>query len=334
MVTLPRYRRDILALTDEQLEEFVRAWVIAKKEYHEVVLYSGSGDRGRDVVGYLSKERAEGDWHNYQCKHYGRTLPTKTALREIAKVLYYAHVGEFTAPKKFNFVAPRGLNRDLKTLIFKPTELRDAILNGWDADIAASIIENQKVSLSDALRSFISSWDFSEVHEVTVDHILDHQSSNAVLHKWFDADPGPAPAGVTPAEVQVVELPYVSQLLHGYGERAGCDFADHHAVKEHDEHWQDLGRQRERFFDADAFTRFFRDNTNVDETTRFERDVLNGVVDTCNATQGDTLQRVEATMTQAANLKPGGVLGRHAGITVKQGMCHHFVNDGALKWRK
>jgi hypothetical protein len=52
--------RQILALTDDQLEQFVREWTSHKKEYVEVQRFSGPGDKGRDVVGYLTKERHEG----------------------------------------------------------------------------------------------------------------------------------------------------------------------------------------------------------------------------------------------------------------------------------
>ena len=60
--------RLILALTDTQLEEFVRQWATKKSEYGEVERFTGPGDMGRDVVGFLSSNRHEGAWHNYQCK--------------------------------------------------------------------------------------------------------------------------------------------------------------------------------------------------------------------------------------------------------------------------
>jgi hypothetical protein len=83
--------RQILALTDDQLEKFVREWANCKKEYVEVQRFTGPGDMGRDVVGYLTNRRHEGPWHNYQCKQYARTLPTALGLAELGKVLYYSH---------------------------------------------------------------------------------------------------------------------------------------------------------------------------------------------------------------------------------------------------
>src|SRR5690242_11824353 len=141
------YSREILALDDAQLEEFVRQWVFKQSQYHQVERFSGSGDLGRDVVGFLTKDRHEGPWHNYQCKQYGKTLPTETAIAEVGKVLYYSWRGEFTAPTGFFFVAPRGLNRNLKKLVFNPSQFKRTILGDWDKYCASSIIENVEVSL-------------------------------------------------------------------------------------------------------------------------------------------------------------------------------------------
>jgi hypothetical protein len=110
------YTRDILALDDAQLEQFMREWVDSKTcSYVEVTRFSGAGDRGRDVVGFLSKERHEGPWHNYQCKQYKNLLPVAKALCEIGKVLYYAFKREFSPPNSYMFVAPRGVVRNLET---------------------------------------------------------------------------------------------------------------------------------------------------------------------------------------------------------------------------
>lgn len=138
-----------------QLEQFVREWISHKKEYVEVQRFSGPGDLDRDVVGYLSKKRHEGEWHNYQCKQYGRTLRTGLGLSEVGKVLYYSHRGEFTPPTRFFFVAPRGLHRDLKRYISKPNEFKAALLSTWDQNCAKSIVENQVITLATDLRAFI-----------------------------------------------------------------------------------------------------------------------------------------------------------------------------------
>ena len=98
----PRYDRLIIALGDDELEKFVREWALQKKQYSEVEQFTGPGDMGRDVVGFMTKQRHDGPWHNYQCKQYGKTLPTATGIQEVGKVLYYSSRGEFTPPAGFS----------------------------------------------------------------------------------------------------------------------------------------------------------------------------------------------------------------------------------------
>jgi intein-encoded DNA endonuclease-like protein len=101
--------------------------------------FSGAGDLGRDVVGFLSEAKHEGAWHNYQCKQYAKTIGTGQALNEIGKILYYAYLKNFTAPVAYYFVAPRGLNRNLETLIFNPTQFKDKLIDEWDTHCAKKI---------------------------------------------------------------------------------------------------------------------------------------------------------------------------------------------------
>jgi hypothetical protein len=59
-----------------------------QKEYLEVQRFTGPGDMGRDVVGYLTRSRHEGPWHNYQCKQYGRSLQTGRGLAECSAAIW------------------------------------------------------------------------------------------------------------------------------------------------------------------------------------------------------------------------------------------------------
>lgn len=333
MGTNYHYRRQILALDDDQLEEFVRQWALKKTEYAEVERFTGTGDMGRDVVGFLSAQRHEGAWHNYQCKQYGRTLPTETGIAELGKVLYYSHLGEFTAPEKFFFVAPRGINRNLKSLIFKPATFKTTMVDQWDKYCAGSIIENVHIPLKADLRAFIQSWDFSRVVPISVDIMLTDTAAMPVLYKWFGADPGPAPSGSAPADVLPVEMPYIQGLLDAYGEREGMVFGDHSTAVAHELHGPHLRMQRERYFDADAFLRFYRDNTTVKDTEDLRKEILHGIYETHTAKHDDMLSRVNAVMSQAGVTQPAGPLAKYARTPVKQGICHHFINEGQMTWK-
>lgn len=330
------YDRQILALRDAQLEQFINNWIGCKgKGYVEVARFSGAGDMGRDVVGFLSKKRHEGPWHNYQCKQYGKKISTETGILEIGKILYYAHLGEFSVPEQYFFVAPRGVNRNLEKLIYNPSQFKATLIDGWDQYCSTKIVHGSTISLDDDLKTFISAFDFSSIERFTLDNILEDAYIDPVLHKWFGKEIGQAPQGQTPAEIQDSELPYITQLVGAYSQHCGQIFADYREVEKQPDYSNHLSLQRERFYDADAFKRFYRDNTESDVLDSFEKDIYHGVIDTFNAEHKDSLARVNAVMTQASNLQATGPLSKYARIPVKQGVCHHLANEGDLiKWHQ
>ena len=128
-------------------------------------------------------------------------------------------------------------------------------------------------------------------------------------------------------------MPYIQQLIDAYAERECCA-KDKDEALSHDVHGEHLRMQRERFFDADAFARFFRDNTMQGDIDILRHDMRHGIAEAHRADYLNSLRRVDAVMMQAAVVSPSGALARHARVAVKQGICHHFANEGALKWRK
>jgi hypothetical protein len=184
------------------------------------------------------------------------------------------------------------------------------------------------------LRSFIESWDFSRIASLSALDVLDDPASKPVMAKWFGQDPGPPPSGAVPPEFEQREMPYVQQLLDAYGERDGTTFASHADVKARADYGPHLDMQRERFFDADAFSRFYRDNTMSEEIEALRHDIHHGTAEAHRQDYPDTLARVDAVMTQAANVHPSGALSRYARVSVKQGICHHFANEGKRVWRR
>src|SRR5260370_35468731 len=126
---------------------------------------------------------------------------------------------------------------------------------------------------------------------------------------------------------------YSQKLLDAYGERESCGIGTEEA-QAHEVHGTHLRMQRERFFDADAFARFYRDNTMQADIDILRHDMRHGIAEVHAADYRDSLRRVDAVMMQAAVISPSGALARHARVPVKQGICHHFANEGTLKWRK
>ncbi len=326
--------RQILALNDKCLEQFVRDWAaVMTQGYVEVQRFSGAGDMGRDVVGFLTTARHQGPWHNYQCKQYGRNLQTAPALLELGKILYFSDLGEFTVPARYSFVAPRGVNRNLERMIFKPSELRDAMIAKWDEYCASKIVDGQVIALTSTLRTLVEDFDYGSVYRISLDDILADAAAKPILAKRFGTDPGSPPRGIVPADIEPRELPYVSQLVAAYGDRDGKTYASHSDVASHAKHGPHMKTQRERFFEADAFSRFYRDNTFEEELKGLQDEIYHGVIDKHGEAHIDALGRVDAVMGQAATVQPAGPLARHARVPVKQGICHHLVNDKRMAWR-
>lgn len=328
-----RYDRLILSMNDGELEQFCRSWVEQKAGYYEVKRYAGTGDLGRDVVGFLTDARHDGEWDNYQCKQYRSGVAQTQGLLAIGKVLYWAFKKEFGLPRKFFFVAPRGLAKKLGGLIDKPSELKKAMLDSWDTVCAKSITKKAVIALDANLRDFIDTFDFKNVHSIDIDDVMDDDAVKPLLIAKFGADPGAYPPAVVPLDVENTELRYVQELVDAYGERNKFAFANHKAVLADSDHGPDLRRQRDRYFEADAFQKFYRDNTSASVIASFKKDIHYGVVDRWEAPATDTLARVQTVMEHAGTITPAGPLAKYAHIAVKQGMCHHFVNDGDMSWK-
>lgn len=327
-----RYDRLILSMNAEELEAFCRAWTEKKSEYVDVKRLAGTGDMGRDVVGFLTENRHDGPWDNYQCKQYRDRVGRSQGLLAIGKVLYWASQGHFTPPGHFFFVAPRGLARKLDLLIDKPGDLKAALCDDWESVCANAITKKATVLLDTTVKAAIDAYDFRNVRVITIDDMMADAAVKPLLIEKFGADPGQYPPAAVPVDVQDEEMRYLAELVAAYGERAGMDFGHPAAVLADGEHGPDLRRQRERFFEADGFQKFYRDNTSAGVIAGFRKDVHFGVVDRWKAPAADTLARVDAVMEHAGTVTCAGPLAKYAHVPVKQGICHHFVNDGDLSW--
>lgn len=332
-----KYKRDILALQDDQLEAFVRDWVNNKKrDYVAVTNFGGGGDLGRDVVGFLDSNKHEGAWHNYQCKQYNKSLSIDKVLVEIGKILYYSFKGNFTVPEKFIIVAPKGVSRSVEDLVFKPSEFKDFFIKEWGRYCGnKKIVSGFEIALDDKLKSFIQSYDFGRVEIVNMEAMLSDEHIVPVIYKWFgELISGPPPKGVIPDKVDEMEVRYTKKLLSAYNERYKLNYNEVDEIEKHANAFVHFKRQRLRFFDAEAFKRFYRDNT--DEVTIFnlEDDVFYGVVEECEAVHQDALCCIDSVMHKAAAISVTGPLSSHAGVTVKQGLCHHFANEDKITWKQ
>lgn len=329
------YERQILALDNVELEKLVRSWADSQKSlYCSVIRKAGAGDMGRDVVGYRSEDKDEGEWVNYQCKQYAKALPTDQGMLEIGKILYYAFEKKFTMPIKYFFVAPKGVNKNLDEYISNPNKFKSKLIDSWDKYCKSKIIKNKEISLSQELRDFITSYKFSSINIIDIDHIVEDEKFRHILVDWFGGELLPSPEAEVPEEIDKSEKKYIEHILDAYGDKNSITYNEVKDISADMELSFDFEMQRERFYSAEAFKRFYRDNTIEGVLKKFEDEIFKGVYSTSVKAYDNAFECMCGVMEQAANMQPSGKLAIHAKIDVKQGYCHHFVNGDKLKWRK
>ncbi|WP_210418985.1 ABC-three component system protein [Bradyrhizobium sp. NAS80.1] len=331
----PNYAVLVRSLPADGLEDFVNDWLAKRvKDYHSHELWRGTGDMGRDVTGYVTERRMEGPWDNFQCKQLSKTLSEPAAFVELGKIFMHAAAGEFSLPRAYTFVAPRGVGRAVQAFIAHPERFRQAFLDRWDTDIAKRLVDRQEILLTPEIRAMIVAFNFNEIHWLDSARLVNDPACKPALVKWFGDDPGPSPRGMVPDQIQSEESPYVGQLLRLYEEKGPGRYPDAAAALASAEHGTHLRDQRTRFFDAVAFDRFYRDSTPDDYLMNFKDEIYHGVVETHGEPQVSGLARLTQVMKLAAILQPSGILGKHAGPPVKQGTCHQFANEGRLPWHR
>lgn len=327
--------RRIQALRPDELEQFVDHWMSHKaKAYVQTQVWAGSGDKGRDVVGFLSASRFEGSWDLFQAKQLKSALRMSDILPELAKVFYHADRDGTSLPSAYHFIAPQGAARAVLEAIGHPTRLRQVIIEQWDQSCAGRIVERATVPLTPALLALIHGFDFACVHLFDVHAILKDPHVNPTLVKYLGADPGDYASKDIPKRPEHVEARYLAEIVGAYGERAELEFSDVDAVLAHGEFSTHLWEQRTRYFEAAYFERHYRDNTLEKELVDFRQQIYHGVVGAYRASYPDTLARIDGVTDRAASVVPAGILARYARVQVKQGLCHHLANEGFMPWKK
>jgi hypothetical protein len=329
----------ILLYSPGEWEDFVHEWAhyCLKSKYEVVQRFSGSGDLGIDVAGFADAAKLQGTWDNYQCKRFldHAVYPTE-AWPEIGKILWYSFRGEYRPPRKYYFVAPRGVGTKLAKLLASPSALKEAIIKAWTAHVQNAITTTQVVELSGAFRGYVESFDFSRFDSITALQIIeDHKKSPAHVARFGGGLP-PRPASTKPpADLAAIESRYVRQLLDAYGDHKKTAIPDIAALK----NWANLhthfGRQREAFYHAESLRVFARDTVPAGTFESLQDEIHSGVIDTCEDEYADGYERVRRVTQAARNLSltSNALLGC-TNSKDRDGICHQLANEDRLTWTK
>lgn len=164
----------VTTFSAEEWEEFIEEWCGSLNNfYHLTRRHSGAGDMGIDVAGYLSDAGLNGEWDNYQCKHYDKPLSPAMMWLEFGKVIYYSFKTEYLPPRKYYFVAPRGVGTTLANLMNKPEELKNRLHEQWDSKCKNEITKTASIPLTGELLEWFEQFDFSIFSYKTVRELIE-----------------------------------------------------------------------------------------------------------------------------------------------------------------
>lgn len=330
--------RLILNLTDSELEDLIKKWLARVADtYVGFERPTASADMGRDAVGFLSAQRYDGEWHNYQCKHLKAPLGKAEFVTELGKIFHYAAQGEFTLPTSYVFVCPNSAVRDVKKVIDRPSLIADFLTDHWHA-YCFNGISTTPCPLTSEIEAAIRAYPFEKVELWKASELVEKPHMRAVLHEHLDIDPGEAPRvgiGDVPADVTDQEFAYVTQLVAVFADAGGVPFANYTDVVANGTYGPQIINARRRYLERQAFRRHFRDNLPTNQIDNVDEDVHEGVIDRYHAMdRAPPYERLTQIMTTASTVQVTGALGRHNRVTasVKQGACHHFANVGRMPW--
>ena len=108
-------------MNEDDFEDLVLEWAheYLQGKYDKIRQFGGSGDKGRDVLGYYK----DGEIDIYQCKQYSSLLSPSTFWVELGKLCYYTFEGEYKIPKNYFIVTSLGLGPTLLDLLDNPKKI-------------------------------------------------------------------------------------------------------------------------------------------------------------------------------------------------------------------
>lgn len=313
-------------------EGFVNEWASSLPAYRRVERTSGSGDMGCDVIAIVDPDDPNSPWDNYQCKHYDHALAPSDIWVELGKLCYYTFTGAYSVPRRYAFVAPRGIGTKLARLLKKPADLKSGLLEVWTEKCSRALVEGHTIALDEKLRAHIDTIDFGIFDGVPPLQLIEQHSKTRYFAVRFGLGLPPRPTPPEPpVEPTSAETRYVQQLMDAYA----------HHVKRPVAKLSDLetrlrrhfARSRESFYCAEALRNFSRDTLPEGAFEHLQKQIFDGVIDICEASHPCGFTRVNATTAHASALAltSSALLGR-VDISDRHGICHQLANEDRLTW--
>lgn len=332
-------------MSPEEWEGFTEEWLTfhkAKGTYQSIKRFSGPRDLGLDVIAFTAVEGFAKPWDSYQCKHYDHALRLSDVYGEIGKIIYHS----FQRTPPFNqacrvprchvFIAPFGVGITLGRLLKDPDKFKEEVRAKWASHCVPAIGAAIEAPLKGELLAYFDAFDFSIFGDRTAVELVE-EHAQTVFHapRFGGGLPPREESGAPPPEPTESESLYLRKLLDAYGDHLGTPVASREELMPHPDLEGHYKRQRVLFYNAESLRNFARDRTPPRTFDSLQDDVYNGVIEICEASHSDALERLRKTVTVAGQLDvSGNALVGVTKVADKQGICHQLANDDRLTWKK
>lgn len=325
----------IKLFSSDQWEGFVLEWADSLRSlYGQVERCGGAGDMGRDVIGLDANDPTI--WDNYQCKHYDHALRPSDIWVELGKLAFYTHRGDYTMPRAYAFVAPRGAGTTLSNLLRRPSDLKQGLKDNWDPRCKNGITATEEVYLVGGLLEHVDAMDFSIFAAIPPLKLIDAHSKTRWHIARFGGGLPPRPEVPPPPAVpDDIEAIYIGKLWEAYADHLQAAISCVDDISERPDLVEHLGDSRVEFFSAEALRAFSRDTLPPHEYEKLQDEVHSGVKDEVRASHLDGYARVVAVVRAARSLQiTSHALVSKLSVRDRGGICHQLANDDKLTWVK
>lgn len=335
--------RLLRVMSPEEWEDFTEEWLTfykGKGAYQSIRKYAGPGDLGLDVVAFTCEDGFDGAWDSYQCKHYEHALEPTDLYGEVGKIIYHSFHRSppfnqaSRVPRRHVFVAPFGVGITVGRWLKDPKRFKEAVREKWESHCVPKIGKKIDAPLEGMLLKYFEEFEFSIFEDRTaVELVEEHRQTPFYAARFGGGLPPRGQANVPPYEPTENESRYLQKLIDAYSDHIGRGVRNRSQLTEDlREHYD---RQRVLFYSAESLRNFARDRTPALTFESLQEDIYHGVVDICEGTYGDGLERLRATIAGAAQVDIGGnALMSVTRVPDKQGICHQLANEERLTWTK
>ncbi|WP_257295595.1 ABC-three component system protein [Endozoicomonas sp. YOMI1] len=211
--------------------------------------------------------------------------------------------------------------------------MREKFQENWDGHCKSKITSTKDIELSGELLSYVDGFDFTIFSSKSHIELIDAHSHTRFHSVRFGGGLPLRPLPEEPPMVPTGGESHIIHILNANGDHLGYSLHGIDALVKHSRLENDLKRQRERFYSAEALRNFARDTVPEGTFESLQEEVYYGVVDIADATHPNGYERMKRTMAQASSVAlTANPLASVTKSQDRQGICHQLANEDRLQW--